>query len=548
MYSEPPHEESRVIELGQSTKKERSVFVRTTILNVFALLLLLVAMSDRPACAKICYPADQLHNIRCHCCNEDGNPEYYKAGSAVARVYWMVGSSYFETTGFLVGEGDFLLTSRLSSASSITSGPRVEFGLEQNCEGKAAKRRKNVEHDYSAEIYYNSPGLQFSLLQVNDNPSAEWGSLPVNYQQVSVGDRVLSIEQSGSKKPMKYKELSSVKSPYPAVTWAGLESFEHSADTRRFGGPVLNADLEVLGINVNLPVTEGGCNKAISVASILGELGAGFDFGDGQTANLKGCPPEGDGCDFCQGCEEEDDTPCYIRSGEGSQSNLNFSGNPPSDYATLYVTTGFDISIPGYHNFVLANDSLGPSARVNVVSAGDSSWLIDIGNTNVSASFVILNSLSAELDSTEPVDFLQFRFAEVNGVADTLFADSILPYDTLAGMSTGTNVFVLDSTAGSGMTVYGTSGEAPLSGDLYLLLTNHFYSEENPARVSVYFDGVHDFTTGEARITNMGWESRSWVGFGGYIPTLSEWGLIIMAAVLIVIISRYLIRRRTILG
>ena len=77
----------------------------------------------------------------------------------------------------------------------------------------------------------------------------------------------------------------------------------------------------------NLPVTSGGCNTAVKITSISDDL-LNHDFTivtPAQIAKLKICPSKCDSGCAC-GCETPEFPPCDIKSGAGSELNLNYEG------------------------------------------------------------------------------------------------------------------------------------------------------------------------------------------------------------------------------
>lgn len=480
--------------------------------------------------------SDDKENISCNCVNWEGAvPVYYSAGRPVARLRYKMNDEWWVGTGFLVGDRNYLLTCYHCIKGSIqcnTLTASFNYELDENSNGRTAQNYGCVR------IVCQDSALDYTLIELDGDAVATYGSLPLIASTLSDGDPLRVIQHPGGRR----KEISVAGCYVWNAVAPNPTRFEHECDAEggSSGSPVLNEDLNVVGLHNGSGIGDVCPNRGVLMKYIVADIAAkGVDIG--PPLSTPGCPPAdvngGCGPTGSRGCGPpvSGPPPCPGKSVPPALP----PGGVPDDEVLARLSVLDDLTVPGEHMIVL--DTLGVLARQGLVCTPEEECIeTDIGDAEASASIILRNLFSAEGEEGGGQDQLSFELLEVDGMVGAFIPAHAMPPPL--GISTGTNNFDLDTARMSMLTIEGTSGQVPMYGDVNLLLTNDFFTEQSPAPITLYFGGYYDFFTGEAVLTDCRWVSH--VTFGR-IPTLTEWGIILFAVLLFALLAYRVLKRRS---
>lgn len=488
---------------------------------LFAVAVMIGAVSTMASDPRATCNGDQKYNISCNCKSQAGaDVALYRAGRPVARLSFTSGGIRYVCTGFLVGNQNRLLTNNhcISTAAEAASAT-VSFNFEDDERGLARTAR-----NFSVtSVVATDAGLDYSLLQLSGNPQATYGSLPVDSRAIVNNETINIIQHPGGRRKLVSETGCTVTDPT-----INTDEFRHECDTEggSSGSPVFDTDLEVVGLHHASSSGRVCPNFAVRIQSVVNDLiGKGFPLG--PAVARPGCPPAAStgGC----GCGSSGSNTCSITK-QASES-------PPANGWYAFFETMDDITIPGTHTFNLMGDSI---TTTDTVNSGEESAELSV-STGAAISLEVRNAVPAELDGQGAVGIHDFEIISFQGTVDEFVPDPGNP--GLLGSLSGANQFVLDTSRISLMTIEGDDGEVPMYGNVSLLMENDHFPGI-PARVDVYFQGWYDHSNGQIALDNVGWHSDSHLGV---IPTLSEWGMIILSLALLAMLTFYALRRRRVI-
>lgn len=194
------------------------------------------------------------------------------ASRSVAYIRVSNGVREWTGTGFLVGSNLLLTNHHVLPARNLLSATICRFNYQLDTEGNA-----EVYEDYHVIAdghFHSNQALDYSILELSDNPGANWGNLALKPTIPTMDSRVNIIQHpSGLPKQISIhnnfvKFANHTKIQYVTSTLPGSS-----------GSPVLDDDWRVVGIHHAggmLPENDASLlyfrNEAVTVAAILEDL------------------------------------------------------------------------------------------------------------------------------------------------------------------------------------------------------------------------------------------------------------------------------------
>jgi V8-like Glu-specific endopeptidase len=191
---------------------------------------------------------------------------------SVAYISVRSGVQRWSGTGFLVAPDVFLTNNHVVPEADLLSDIVIRFNFEEDFQGKSQQ-----PSEYQAKVgsfFQTNQELDYTLFQVEGNPGAHWGWIPLAPQVIRKGDRVNIIQHpSGQPKQISLQNnfVEYVGGPVVQYVTATLNGSS--------GSPVFNDNWEVIALHhaggmLREPSTQRRYfrNEGILLTSILTDL------------------------------------------------------------------------------------------------------------------------------------------------------------------------------------------------------------------------------------------------------------------------------------